>query len=56
MAKVNESITVDCRTPEEYYVAKSFYERDNYIIQEDDNPDVLSFKATKEHKIFEMSR
>lgn len=55
MAKVREAITVDCRTPEEYYEAKKMYERDNYTICESPNPRVLQFVAKKEKTIFEYN-
>lgn len=53
MAKISESIKVECRTPNEYYEISKVYERDGYELIESDDPNVLSFEAIKTHKVWE---
>lgn len=54
MAKVKETIRIECRNPDEYYELMQNYIVNGYKIEEDEDNESLNFTTLREHKMWEL--
>lgn len=54
MAKIKESVIVECRGVDEYYELVEQYKKDGYIVEEPKESKCFDFKATRESTIWEI--